>query len=233
MNAPTPSRSQAPSEETLRNWLSDLADGQADAEAAQGACTAWRSSAEMRRTWHSYHLIGDVLRSEELARPAAGDADFLARLRERLAQEPAVLAPAPLAAAQPARAAKARQRWLVPMAAAAGFVAVAGVLVVTRLAGPELGEQGPLQVRIGPQGPGLILVDTTGRNPSAAGGLTMLRDARLDAYINAHQSARGFGAAAVPGAGLRPVESVVPGQPQALSAAEPDTAGSSPTALSR
>lgn len=233
MNAPTPSRPQSPSDETLRAWLSDLADGHADPEAAQGACAAWRDSAQVRQTWHSYHLIGDVLRSEELARPAQADAAFLARLRERLAQEPVVLAPAPLPQVQAQPARRQRQRWLVPMAAAAGFVAVAGVLVVTRLAGPELGESGPMQVRTEPQGPGLILVDSASRAAAGAGSLTMLRDARLDAYLNAHQSARGFGAAAVPGAGLRPVESVVQGQPQASLPEQGSAASSAPGAALR
>ena len=45
-----------------RRWLSALADGQADA--AEPACGLWRDDAAARQTWHAYHLIGDVLRSE-------------------------------------------------------------------------------------------------------------------------------------------------------------------------
>jgi sigma-E factor negative regulatory protein RseA len=105
-----------------------------------------------------------------------------------------------------------RQRWLAPAAVAAGFVAVAGVLVVTRLAVPEGAGGAPTLARTGPAagGPGLTLV--TGSSPAAATavpGAPMLRDPRLDAYINAHQAARGGGAAAVPGAALRSVEVVV------------------------
>ena len=54
-------------------------------------CTATRSRAACARlarrrrtprsTWHAYHLIGDVLRSDDLARPPARDAAFLAALR--------------------------------------------------------------------------------------------------------------------------------------------------------
>lgn len=217
MNTPTPRHpdfADTPSDETLKGWLSDLADGQAEERAVQGACQAWRDEPEMRRTWHSYQLIGDVLRSEELARPAAGDLAFLAGVRARLAQEPVVLAPTPLpqAAAVPV-AVPRRQRWLAPAAAAAGFVAVAGVLVVTRLAGPEGTAAQPLQARSVPAAapaPGLMLANTGGLAPAQPANPGMLRNAQLDAYISAHQAARGGGAAAVPGAGLRSVEVVVP-----------------------
>jgi sigma-E factor negative regulatory protein RseA len=223
MTTPVPSPSPPPrtasGDEALRAWLSDLADGEADAEAAQAASAAWRDSTQARQTWHAYHLIGDVLRSEELARPAAADARFLAGLRERLAHEPVVLAPAPLAVPQPV-AAPRRQRWLAPAAVAAGFVAVAGVLVVTRLAVPEGGSGQPVLARSVPPavaGNGLTLVTGGGGFgglPAAAGG-SMLRDPRLDAYINAHQSARGGSAAAVPGAVLRSVEVVASPAPAA------------------
>lgn len=228
MNTPTPRHpdfADTPSDETLKGWLSELADGQADERAAQGACQAWREQPEMRRTWHSYQLIGDVLRSEELARPAAGDLAFLAGVRARLAQEPVVLAPAPLQqpapVPMPVAAVARRQRWLAPAAAAAGFLAVAGVLVVTRLAAPEGSAGQPLQARTAPAvapSSGLMLANTGGVAAAQPGGTGMLRDARLDAYISAHQAARGGGAAAVPGAGLRSVEVVVPAAAPAASA---------------
>ncbi|MBU6260953.1 MAG: sigma-E factor negative regulatory protein, partial [Burkholderiales bacterium] len=105
-----------------RIWVSALVDGEADA--LDPVCAVWRDSAEARGAWHAYHLIGDVMRSDDLAADPARDARFLAGLRERLAGEPVVLAP-------PRR----RQVWLVPAAVAAGFVAVAGVLVVARMGG--------------------------------------------------------------------------------------------------
>jgi RNA polymerase sigma-70 factor (ECF subfamily) len=120
-----------PTAEDLRRCLSALADGEAS-ELAQ-ACRSWREDATARQTWHTYHLIGDVLRSEELAHAPARDEAFLASLRQRLAAEPTVLAPAPV---QQANAPRVRQPWLLPAAVAAGFVAVAGVLVVTRTSQP-------------------------------------------------------------------------------------------------
>ncbi len=104
--------------------LSALADGRADA--AEAACLAWRDSAEARRTWHMYQLIGDVLRSEELARAPAADAAFLARLRERLAVEPVVLAPKSL----PRPSGRRLPQWAPPAAVAAGVALVLGVLVM-------------------------------------------------------------------------------------------------------
>ena len=86
MNTPV-ARDAAPDEDR-RALLSALADGEADA--AQAGCALWRDDAEARATWHTYHLIGDVLRSDDLAAQPARDAAFLAALRERLAAEPTV-----------------------------------------------------------------------------------------------------------------------------------------------
>ena len=237
---PAPGQSGEPNDETLRAWLSELADGeagqadQAGLDKAQAACQAWRSSAEMRQTWHSYHLIGDVLRSEELARSANHDAEFLARLREKLAEEPVVMAPMPerpaeladpassdtvvadnVVRAQPGREnanlGRRRQAWLAPAAAAAGFVLVAGVLVVTRLSAPGADVGGAIQASGSGSGNANLTLATAPAVPSASSaGVAMIRDARLDAYLQAHQSVRGGSAAAVPGAGLRSVEVVVP-----------------------
>jgi sigma-E factor negative regulatory protein RseA len=196
-----PGQPAAPSDESLRACLSGLADGEADGSSSQAACTAWRERADMRQTWHAYQLIGDVLRSDELARPAAHDADFLARLRTRLADEPVVMAPMPEAIAAAPR--PRRQAWMFPAAAAAGFVVVAGVLVVTRLSAPDPAASGVLQA-------GAFTAPAPATVPNFTAGAEMIRDARLDAYINAHQAARGGGAMAVPGTGLRNADVSMP-----------------------
>ena len=199
-----PGQSAAPSDENLRSCLSGLADGEADGATSQSACHAWRDRADMRQTWHAYHLIGDVLRSDELARPATHDADFLARLRVKLADEPIVMAPMPEAAAVALAPTKLRrQTWLFPAAAAAGFVVVAGALVVTRLSAPDAAALGGLQA-----GAPAVTVPSGVANFSA--GAAMIRDAQLDAYIHAHQAARGGSAMAVPGTGLRNADVVIP-----------------------
>lgn len=185
-----------------RRWLSALADG--DAAAAQRACSLWRDDTAARQTWHTYHLIGDVMRSDELAHPPARDAAFLAGLRTRLAAEPVLLAPpAPLPKARP------RQAWLMPAAAAAGFVVVAGVLVLTRLGQP--GVPGPAAVMAGASGAGLTAVNTAAAPVAPAQrDAGFIRDPRLDEYLRAHQSASGGVAAAAPGGALRRVDVTVP-----------------------
>lgn len=187
-----------------RGWLSALADGQADA--AEPACGLWRDDAAARQTWHAYHLIGDVLRSEELAREPGRDAAFLAGLREKLAAEPVVLAPATATARD-----RARQTWLLPAAAAAGFVAVAGVLVVLRLGTP--GAPVPAAVLAGASGSGFTAVSNAA--PLAAQfpavGADFIRDSHLDEYLRVHQAAGGGVASAAPGGTLRRVDMVVPG----------------------
>jgi sigma-E factor negative regulatory protein RseA len=79
-------------------WLlSALADGEADAGEVGRVCAAWAGAeAQTRRCWHAYQLIGDVLRSEDLASPPGRDRAFLERLNARLDDEPAMLAPGPL-----------------------------------------------------------------------------------------------------------------------------------------
>jgi sigma-E factor negative regulatory protein RseA len=203
----TMSEPRTPSPEQRREAMSALADGQA-AE-ADAAFALWASDAQARDAWATYHLIGDVLRSEDLAAHPAGE-DFLAGIRSRLAAEPVVLAPAP-APALKAPQRPGLRRWIAPAAVAAGFVAVAAVLVVTRVVAPE-------------DAGGAVLASTPAQ-PSAAGmqalqsGLAadagdlplqvvdgqLIRDARLDSYLRAHRG----GLSAMPGGAVGRFETVV------------------------
>jgi len=202
------SESHLPADQALEN-LSAMADGEVDSAAAARACAAWRDDAAARLAWQSYHLIGDVLRSEDLA--LKQDASFLAALRARLAEEPTVLAPDPVAQAQQpsdtshqTRGRGARWSWMAPSAVAAGFVLVAGALMVTR--------QAPVQV----DGGSATTVAGFERVPARAPGLDnalqatpytsearLLRDARLDRYLAAHQQFAGSTALGVPSGFLR------------------------------
>lgn len=182
--------------DTDRAWLSALADG--DAAAADRACGSWRAGAASREAWRTYHLIGDVMRSEELARPAAGDVDFLARFSARLAEEPVVLAPV----SAPVRR---RQPWLLPAAAAASFVVVAGVLVLTR---------GGLPVP-GADMSAVASADSVRPAASAVQRLDpALRDPWLDEYMRAHRQVVGGVAAAAPGGMMRRVDMSVNAAPE-------------------
>jgi sigma-E factor negative regulatory protein RseA len=134
--------------------LSALADNEATEREVNRACASWREQPAARERWNSYHLIGDVMRAEGLARAATSDADFLAAMRGRLQQEPVVLAPvahvpAPVVSPTPvpisldaARALRHR-RWAGPVSVAAGFVLVLSALVSTvNNGGLEPGGQG-------------------------------------------------------------------------------------------
>jgi len=185
--------------------LSALLDGEVDAAGVSRACAHWRDDAASRDVWHAYHLIGDVMRSEDLASTAARDAAFLARLRVRLSSEPVVLAPAPLVApiAVPARGgARLVRRWRGPAAVAAGFVAVAGVLVVTRTS-----QQETAQIAVAPASVAPVVVPVvteTAADPQAVVATgRFIRDARIDRYLAAHQQFAGSSALGMPSAFLR------------------------------
>ncbi len=231
MNAPPlrpdPDPAQPATPEPYRS-LSALADGQTDA--LDAACALWRDDPQARRHWHTLHLIGDVLRSEDLASTPARDAAFLAGVRARLAAEPVPLAPAPVAASRRGTPAMlGRLGWRAPAAVAAGFAVVAVVVVVTRGDGAGAGERsGMVLGASGGLQPAAVTVTGT---PVAAGAAGVaggsgpaslvtqggqIRDPRLDAqlesYLRAHQAARG-GAAVLPGGALRNAEMVVLPQP--------------------
>ena len=175
-------------------------------------CDAWKSDAEARRAWHAYHLIGDVLRSEDLVSSADHDRGFLTTLQARLAAEPVVFAPAPLlssaGSAREAARATTRSRWMMSSAAAAGFVLVIGTFVVLGPNGPMSASR-PVSVAAGkPAGVGdaglerASLVTSSVSQPIVVNS-RMLRDASLDRYLAAHKQFAGTSALGVPSAFLR------------------------------
>ena len=204
---------------TLAEDLSALVDGELHEAAVSDACGRWRTDATSRATWHAYQLIGDVLRSEDLASDAKRDSAFLSALRGRLASEPVVLAPQPVVQAAVAASAgrfarRGRWSWAAPTAVAAGFVAVAGVLVVTR---------GPASLPVGAQlEAGLAGAQSAGAPVVAALAVgaavqpvqwaesqapvvsrQVMRDAGLDRYLEAHKRFAGSAALGVPSGLLR------------------------------
>jgi sigma-E factor negative regulatory protein RseA len=196
--------------------LSALADGELDSAAVARICADWRDDAAMRSTWHAYQMIGDVLRSDDLANHAAHDASFLSVLRVRLAAEPTVLAPqAPIDVPDPvafpavAHAPRsARWGWMAPSAVAAGFVLVAGAVMVTR--GPLSGS-GPTDGAV-VAGASTVAVPASTLAASEQQQIVprtfapngkLIRDARLDRYLAAHQQFAGTSALGVPSGFLR------------------------------
>jgi sigma-E factor negative regulatory protein RseA len=199
--------SQAPAAAAFpEEHLSALVDGELDVAAAGTACTRWRDDPSVRRNWHAYQWIGDVMRSEDLAVAPARDEAFLQRLRARLADEPAVLAPQPLPASA-ASAGNARRRWgwMAPSAVAAGFVAVAGTVFVMRAPlapeGAGLAQSGSAQtIPVSTAAPGAARIVAATPDVATA---TLIRDARLDRYLAAHKQFVGSSALGAPSGYLR------------------------------
>jgi sigma-E factor negative regulatory protein RseA len=198
-----------------REDVSALVDGELDGAGASAVFAAWRSNPAMRRDWHTWQLVGDVLRSEDLATEPARDARFLAAVQERLAREPVVLAPAPSAAAAPLSARPSR--WVVPSAIAAGIALVVGVLGLVQpgawtapssapLADAGTGSQATAPVAAASPTP----APTEPQTAVVADG-KLIRDARLDRYLAAHKQFAGTSALGVPSTFLRSatVESAV------------------------
>ncbi|MEY3296477.1 MAG: hypothetical protein RLZZ451_2525 [Pseudomonadota bacterium] len=205
MSSPSPSPHPESTASTSPEWLSAAADG--DADALDRALRALRegdaAGSRVRADWHTYHLIGDVLRTPDLATAPGHDAAFMAGLRARLAAEPVVLAPAASRAAAPRGA-----RWRVPAAAVAsvaGVAVVAGLLVMSRGGGVAPGAAVPMAA-VPQAAPRVELAST----PVLRDGV--LRDARIEEFMRVHQGAAG-GLSLLP-PGVRQVDVTVAPVPQ-------------------
>ena len=170
--------------------ISALADGQLRGEAFAAGVEAAGSDPKALAAWQSYHLIGDVLRSGELAlrSPGTGASEFLARFQLRLEQE---TLPSPQSVQMPLAAMARRAtpslaandpslRWKM----VAGFASLAAVGAIgwTVVAGGAM-RADQAQLASAQPVPGVV----------AAGNErpVMIRDPRLDELLAAH---RQFGA---------------------------------------
>jgi sigma-E factor negative regulatory protein RseA len=157
---------------TVNAQVSCFADGEHDATQTAALLKLVRDPGG-RAAWDAYHLIGDVLRSNEAAvtmRP-----DFGARMSALIAEEPTYISPA-------SATESVQHRWKSGVRA----TAIAATVLLTVLVGPRL---------VGPQHPGL-LAQGAGAVPASSGivavaaskpGTVVLRDAQIDEYLLAHQ----------------------------------------------
>ncbi len=188
-----------------REALSALVDGEASPSEVAQTCAAWRGDADTRANWHEYQLIGDVMRSQDLA-GTTPSAAFLNNFRARLAQEPVVLAPAaaavarkPLPAVAPVKALRPLQRrtWTGPIAVAASFVAVVASLLGNQV-GPDAGSGALLMGAA--SGDGLTmglnetrmvsLADAPSFNKPDTQAAVLVRDPRVDQALSGVAVAR-------------------------------------------
>ncbi len=185
------SNSSDDSNQAARQWLSALMDGDAATAQVDAVFALWPGHSQVRERWHAYHLIGDVLRSNELASSAQRDEAFLLALRAKLKHEPVPVALQPIPVRQ-------RMSWqMVSAAAAAGCIAVAGVVLLTRPGGlPDAAQF------VGPN----LNRDAQAEVTVANGKL--IRDAQLDRYLAAHRRVSNGVSVVVPGAIVRSVDNI-------------------------
>ncbi len=189
---------------TFLEQVSALADGELRGDEFASVADRIGVDPELRMTWHTYHLVGDVLRSGDHA-PCSDGPAFLSRLQERLAAEPVRPAPVPSAASVlPGVAGAANEpvfRW--KLVAGAASLAAAAAIGWTWLGtggggnGVQLARQQPA-----PAGNSVLAVaglsnpDTVALAPTRVmvgngHAQVMLRDPRLDELLEAHHQVGG------------------------------------------
>jgi sigma-E factor negative regulatory protein RseA len=168
---------------STQELMSALADGELQGEELARGLAAAAADPAALQAWHAYHLVGDVLRSDDLA-GGTPPAAFIARLQAGLQADRAMYAqPMPAEAVRidvSRPAANDSRRWKL----VAGFASLAAVAAVGWTVAGVGGA--------GPAGPQMAAAPA----PVVAGAQqgAMLRDARLDALLAAH---RQFGGATV------------------------------------
>jgi sigma-E factor negative regulatory protein RseA len=193
-----------PKDSNPHELVSALADGELSGEAFVQALDWLEVSDEARANWNAYHLVGDVLRSGELAALGANDSGFVARLRSRLKGE-LVYRPPEIAVDLMAGDAQTRSktgsientkesandtslRWRVAACfAAAATVAVVAWQLVAGLTSPVAAPQ---------------LARSEAR-PEQEQPQVMIRDPQLDKLLAAHQQSGGISALQKPAGFLR------------------------------
>lgn len=198
---------------TRREQLSALADGQLQGAELVQAMAYAQDDGDGRATWEVYHIVGDVLRSADLARP--GHPEFMARLRTELAKEPLLPARTDEELTQVASpVAPAANETLFRWKMAAGFASLAAVAAIGWTALLQL--QGVNPAGMG----GAQLARTTGETSAAPvvavtdaeGQNVMIRDPRLDELLAAHKQFGSTSALQMPAGFLRNATFETPGR---------------------
>jgi len=143
-----------------------------------------------RAAWSDYHLIGDALRSDDLAVSPATSSAFMAAFSQRFEAEAHVLAPAALPAlAEKVRSGMLRRR-VMPAFAVAAAAATLTWIVVPQLQGVDSRLGGAQVASIAPadsvQRVAMASLPAVTARPAVVEA-NIIRDASLDQYLEAHQ----------------------------------------------
>lgn len=208
--------------------LSALIDGDAVGIERAQALSALLDDPALQRQWHIHHMVGDVMRSAELAPDPSGLA-FLERLQVRLATEPSLQTPglarkttppldglAAVASPETHSANAGSKRWgVVSGALAFGACAVVAVVLWSGAAGTDADTSSKVASATAsssaavPTGslnsasvdqPGSAVNTAVAASPDAQ---VMLRDPELDALLSAHRAMGGNSALQLPSGFLR------------------------------
>lgn len=173
--------------EISREQISALIDGELSGSQIDIALAALRQS-DVGAEWDIYHQIGDVLRSDDMA--ISLSPGFAARFAERLEAEPTIIAPAmqPIPnQAEKNSSVYGLKRWAVPSMITAAAMAAVAFVTTPQLMVALKGEAGRDQISsiaAAPASGDVAAVLAVSR--SAPEGV-VLRDARIDDYLLAHQ----------------------------------------------
>lgn len=116
----------------MKQEISALMDGELFEDESEDLLDRIKRDSDAHRDWAAYHLIGDVLRQPEYIH-----CDLSAKVRERMQDEPVVLAPR-------GRAVKQKMR-TVALSAAASLAAVGVVAWMSLQISPEAAPQMAMQ----------------------------------------------------------------------------------------
>lgn len=191
-----------------RQRVSDLVDSRLQGEECAQALSETRSDPQALQMWHVYHVVGDTLRSPDLA-PDGRDFAFLEKLERRLALEPTYPVPqglgvgsavttdtlhvAPNDAAVAANGSVFRWQMLAGVACTA-LLGVAGWSLWMQTDGGH----GAQLASSSPTAPAAVAVVASETTMG-----TMIRDPRLDELMAAHRQLGGNSALQVPAGFLR------------------------------
>ncbi|WP_322033705.1 sigma-E factor negative regulatory protein [Paraburkholderia sp. J76] len=171
--------------------LSAFVDGEASAQEHLNG-NFLELDGEGRAAWSEYHLIGDVLRSDDLALGQAASRAFMTGFAARFEAEPHLLAPAGLPQAAAGRNERvgrilALRRRVMPSLAVAAAAATLTWIVMPQMRGA--GMAGAPQIAAVQPQDGVQRVAMNATPAPVTGGQdgNIIRDARLDEYLQAHQ----------------------------------------------
>lgn len=153
-----------------QEMISALADGQLRGDDVARAVQAAAADARAREAWCAYHVVGEVLRTGRANAGSAPEA-FLAKLQQRLREEPAAL-PVVVRAARPAA-----NDWAWKLVAGVASVAAFGAV------GWNLWSAGSgAATQLATGAPAVVTVSSEANAAPA-----MIRDRRLDQLLQAHR----------------------------------------------